>query len=527
MKHLLAPALLAALLPALFHPAPARADEVKNDLAIAFGDPLSSLDPELNNNAGDRSASLHFFDLLVENKWNKLQPGLAESWRNLDPLTWEFKLRPGVKWHDGQPFTAEDVLFSYKRAPSVPGSVAPFAGFLRTVASVEAVNPLLIRVKTKAPNPLLPLNLASVPIVAKHVVENATPEDWTSGKAVVGTGPYRLVSYTPGDRTLMRRNDEYWGPKATWDRVDYRYVGNPASRTAALLAGDVDVIDKVSVSDVARLRATPTISVFSYPGLRVLMLQPSFTPGPNQFIRDADGKPLPENPLLDRRVRQALLTSINRQGIADRIMQGAAAPAGQWMPADTFGYNPAVKLPPNDPEGAKKLLAEAGFPNGFQLTIHVPSDRYVNGSEVGQAVAQMWSRIGVKTTVETVPWSVYASRVLKHEYAMTMLGWGNGTGEGSYALVNVLGSYNKAAGRGNLNWGGYVSPVVDKALDDATAAFDDDKREAILQASVKAVMDDIAIIPLFHYANIWAAKNPLKVTPMTSDRTAAMMVTRH
>jgi peptide/nickel transport system substrate-binding protein len=495
-------------------------------LTIGFADPLSSLDPQLNNHAGDRSVALHFWDLLIENKDNALQPGLALSWKPLDNTTWEFKLRPNVKWQDGQAFTADDLIYSYTRAKAVPGSVATYGGYLRTIASMSAPDPLTLVVKTTVPNPDLPLNLASVHVVSKHVGEKSTTEDYNSGKAVVGTGPYKFVSYTPGDRVVMERYDGYWGAKQPWEKINYRYINQAASRTAALLSGDVDVIDKVSVSDLARLKESPNVSVYPYDGLRVMLLQPSFNPAPNQYITDNAGKPLEKNPLLDVRVRRALNLAINRKALTDRILQGAATEANQWMPKNTFGYNPQVTDIPNDVAEAKKLLTEAGFPEGFKLTMHAPNDRYPQGPETAQAVAQFWTRIGVKTQVEVVPWAVYSGRANKNEYAVSMLAWGNGTGEASYALVNVLATVDAKKGLGASNWGHYSNPAVDRALEQATSEFDVPKREAILRESVKVVSDDVGIFPLYHYRNIWAAKKGLMVKPMTSDRTAAMMVTK-
>ncbi|SAL02816.1 ABC transporter substrate-binding protein [Caballeronia ptereochthonis] len=495
-------------------------------LNLAFADPLSSLDPQLNNYAGDRSVDLHFWDLLVENHDNVLAPGLATSWKAIGNDTWEFKLRRDVKWQDGTPFTANDVIYSYQRARSVPGTVATFAGYLRTISSVTAPDPDTLIIKTNIPTPDLPLNLTSVHIVSKHVGEKSSSEDYNAGRAMVGSGPYKFVSYTPGDRVVMTRNDAYWGPKPIWDKVNYRYVSNAAARTAALLSGDVDAIDKVSVSDLPRLRQSPKVSVFAYPGLRVMLLQPSFHPGPNPYITDNAGKPLPNNPLLDVRVRRALSLAINRPAITDRILQGAATVANQWMPAKTFGYNPDVKDIPDDPAQAKKLLAEAGFPDGFQLTLSVPNDRYPQAPETAQAVAQFWTRIGVKTKVEVMPWATYASRANKNEFAVSMIAWGNGTGEASYALVNVLCTVDAKKGIGASNWGRYSNPAVDHALDAATAEFDPAKREAILRQAVKVVSDDVGVIPLYHYENVWAAKKGLKVTPAVSDRTTAMMVTR-
>lgn len=516
----------AAMAVVLAGPGPAQAQAPLPDpLRIAFADPVSSLDPQLNNNAGDRSVDLFFFDLLIQNNDNQLQPGLATSWRSTGPLTWEFELRQGVKWHDGTPFTSDDVVFSYARAPNVPGSVASFASYLRTIEKVEATGPHSLRITTKEPTPNLPLNLASVHIVSRHVTERATNEDFNAGRAVVGTGPFRFVSYTPGARVVMRRNDEFWGRRSIWANVDYRYVSNPAARTAALLAGDVDVIDKVSVADVAKLKESSAVRVFAYPGLRVLTMQPGFTPpGPNRYVTGADGKPLDRNPIHDVRVRRALTMAINRAGLVDRLMQGTANAASQWMPEGTFGYDPTIPAPAFDPDAARKLLAEAGYPQGFNLVIHVPADRYVAGSETAQAVAQMWSRIGVRTTIETLTWTIYQSRVNRGEFAMTMIAWGNGTGEASYGLLNILATQDAVKGQGVSNWGHYSSPDVDRALDEATTAFDDKQREAILQRAARQVDADVGIMPLFHYQNIWAARRGLVVKPLTSDRTLAEMV---
>jgi peptide/nickel transport system substrate-binding protein len=225
------------------------------------------------------------------------------------------------------------------------------------------------------------------------------------------------------------------------------------------------------------------------------------------------------------RVRQALSLAINRKAIADRVLQGTVTEANQWMPKNTFGYNPEIKDIPYNPEQAKKLLADAGFPQGFQLSIHVPGDRYPQAPETVQAVAQFWTRIGVKTKVEVVPWSVYSSRATKNEYAVSVIAWGNGTGEAGYGLLQTLATNDAKRGRGANNWGRYSNESVDKALDAATVEFDAPRREAMFRHAVKLVTDDVAHIPLFHYQNIWAAKKGLKVVPLLSDRTTAMQVT--
>lgn len=501
--------------------------QAQQNLSIAFADPISSADPELNNHAGDRSLALHFWDSIVQAKdGSKLEPALASSWRALDEKTWEFKLRNDIKWQDGVPFTADDIVFSFQRARNVPGSVASYIGALRNVESVTAKDPTTVIVKAVTPNPNLPMEIASVYVVSKHVGEKSKTEDYNAGRAMVGTGPYRFVSYSPGDRSVFERNPTYHGPKPAWDKVTYRYIANGAARTAALLSGDVDVIDKVAVTDVEKLRKTPSVSVYTYPGLRVLLVQPSLRPGANEFITDNAGKPLAQNPLTDVRVRQALSMSINRKAIVDRVLQGTVTEANQWMPKNTFGYNPDLPDIAHNPEQAKKLLAAAGFPEGFRIAIHVPGDRYPQAPESIQAVAQFWSRIGVKTSVEVVPWSVYSGRANKNEYAVSVVAWGNGTGEAAYGLLSTLATVDPKRGRGASNWGRYSNEAVDKALDAATVEFDAKRREAILRHAAKVVMDDAGTIPLFHYQNIWAAKKGLKVVPLLSDRTTAMQVSR-
>ncbi len=500
----------------------AQAEELK----IAFADNLSSLDPQLNNFAGDRSAGLFFFDMLVSNYYNKLLPSLATEWKNIDENTWHFTLRPSVKWSNGEAVTAEDIIFSIERARKVPGSVAPFTSYVRTIESVTAKDAQTLEFKTNIPNPDLPLNLASVPIVNKKVVEGATSEDFNSGKALVGTGPYVLDTYTPGKGFIAKANPNYWGEKVLWDKVDYRYTANAASRTAALLAGDVDVIDKVSVSDLPALEKNDKVSVYAYNGLRVLVLQPSFNPNPNQYITDNAGKPLDKNPLLDVKVRQALSLAINREAVASRILQNGVTVANQWMPKGSIGYNPEIQDIAFDAEKAKALLAEAGYPEGFKLTVHVPTDRYPLAPETVQAVAQFWTRIGVKTEVQVVPWAVYSGEAKKNNYAMSVIAWGNGTGEASYGMVSILATVNPEKGLGASNWGRYSSERFDQLLAQTTKEFDQAKREGFMREAAQVVSEDVGIIPLFHYKNIWAAKKGLVVKPLSSDRTVPVMVTK-
>jgi peptide/nickel transport system substrate-binding protein len=513
--------LLACLATSIALPAAAQQPGVLN---IGIGGSVTSVDPHFYNASPNNSLAMHIFDRLVERDATaQPYPGLAESWRTISDTVWEFKLRSGVKWHDGRDFTAEDVAFTIQRTPNVPGSPGGFGGFVRAIERVEVVDPLTIRFHTAKPHPLLPTELASVAVISKHAGEGAPTEDYNSGKAAIGTGPYRMVAYRPGDRTELARNEAYFRGPEPWARVYYRFIGNDGARTAALLAGDVDLIDQVPSTDLGRLKRESRITVSEVQGLRLIYLVMDHSRRKEvPFTSDNDGKPLPANPFDDVRVRRALSMSINRAALSERVMEGTAQPTGQWLPAGTFGYNPEVKPPAFDPEGARKLLAEAGYPQGFRMTLHSPNDRYPNDSKAAQAVAQMFSRIGIRTEVEAVPWASFSQRSNRQDYAIRLSGWGSVTGEASYALVNILGTFDREKRTGASNAGRYANPELDDLTARAAATIDDKTREALLREAVKLAMDDLAIIPLFQLVNSWALRRGLDYDARMDERTTAM-----
>ena len=493
-------------------------------LSIGIGGAVTSVDPHFYNAAPNNSLSMHIFDRLVERDATaQPYPGLAESWRVIGETVWEFRLRAGVKWHDGRDFTAEDVAFSIARAPNVPGSPGGFGGFVRAIEKVEIVDPLTIRFHTARAHPLLPTELASVAIIARHAAEGAATEDFNSGKAAIGTGPYRFLGYRPGDRTELARNEAYFRGAEPWSRVNYRFIGNDGARTAALLAGDIDLIDQVPSTDLARLKRDPKLTVAEVQGLRLIYLaMDNSRTGELPFVADNDGKPLPRNPFNDLRVRQALSLALNRAGLAERVMEGTAQPTGQWLPPGTFGYTAAVQPPAFDPDRAKTLLAEAGYPQGFRITLHSPNDRYPNDAKTAQAVAQMFTRIGIRTEVEAVPWASFSVRSNRQDYAIRLLGWGSVTGEASYALVNILGTFDREKRTGASNSGRYSNPELDALTARAAATIDDKAREALLQQATQMAMSDVAIIPLFQLVNSWAMRKGIAYAARMDERTTAM-----
>ncbi len=493
-------------------------------LTAAMAAPVTSMDPHFYNAAPNNGIATHVFARLTERGADaKLEPSLAVSWKPVGETVWEFRLRPEARWHDGRPVTADDVVFSIARGANVPNSPGGFGGMVRTIKRSEAIDALTVHFHTAGPTPNLPIDMANFVIVSRHVGQGATTEEYNSGKAAVGAGPYKLARYASGDRIELVRNEDWWGKKPDWEKVTFRFIPNPGARVAALLAGDVDIIDVPPAGDLPRLKADPKLSVFSIQGLRLIYIGTSFLQDyAPAFTADNAGKPLGRNPFLDIKVRRALSLAINRAAISDRVMQGTAQPTGQWLPPGTFGYATSIKVPEFSPDKAKALLAEAGFPQGFRVTLHTPNDRYPNDAATAQAVAQMWTRIGVTTAVEALPWNTYAPRSAKHEFAAGIAGWGSNTAEAGYMLVNILGTQDKARGRGASNSRGYSSAALDTLTDQALGTLDDGQREKLLVQAVEMAIGDQALIPLHMLVNFWATKKSVVYDPRMDERTIAM-----
>ena len=495
-------------------------------LNLGSAAPVSSIDPHFHNVGPNNALTMHIFDRLVERDGrSQMRPGLATAWRPVSDTEWEFTLRPGVLWHDGRPFDASDVVFTFSRVPNVANSPGGFGGFLREVKRVEVLSPHLIRIHTHQPHPLLPLDLASVSIISARAAEGAGSEDFNSGRAAIGTGPYRLISWRPGERVELARNDAFWGEREPWARVNYRMVLNDAARTAALLAGDLDLIEQIPTSDLARLRREPRLRVTEIASLRTVYMAPDYSrTGPNPFITDNAGTALPQNPFHDVRVRRALSMAINRDALVERVMEGASVPTAQWLPEGAFGYNPAIRPMGFDLEGARRLLAEAGFPDGFRLTVHSPNDRWPNDSRITQAVAQMWTRIGVRVTVDALPFNAFVPRRARQEFAMQLGAWGSSTGEASNFMVNVLASYDRNRLTGANNNGRHSNAWFDAMTARATGTMDDVAREALWREAVARFAETVPLIQLLQLTNTWAMRRSLTHEPRMDERTIAMGV---
>ena len=503
---------------------PAAATAKEREVSIGLQAAITSMDPHYHNLSPNNSMMLHVFEPLIKRDDNqKLVPGLATSWKALDDLTWEFKLRKNVRFHDGSPFTAEDVVFTLKRVPNVPNSPSSFATFTKPIVDVKVVDPHTFVFKTANPHVLLPSDLASVMIVSRLHGEKAATSDYNSGKAAIGTGPYKFAEYVPNQRVTLKANFGYWGGEEPWDKVTFKILTNPAARVAALLSGDVQMIETVPTADIGKFAKDPKYSVVDKVSNRVIYVhlnQRDNTPPP--FVTGKDGKPLQGNPFKDARVRKALSMAINRDAIADRVMEKRAVPAAQLLPDVFFGTSKKLKPAKHDPEGAKKLLAEAGYPNGFAMTVHGTNNRYINDDKIAQAIAQFYTRIGVDTKVETMPANVYFTRATKGEFGYMLLGWGTESGEQGSSLRSLLATYDAAKGMGVTNRGRYSNPELDGLIAQAMSTIDDKKREALIQKAAELAMNDTALIPIHYEVSTWATMKSHRDTPRTDQYTLAM-----
>lgn len=494
----------------------------------------SALDPHYHNLGPNTRARKHVFESLVSmDAKMRLQPELAESWRAVDETTWEFKLRKGVKFHDGTEFTAQDFIYTACRIPNVANSPSSFTVYTKGIAAIETPDPHTLVIKTGKPYPLLPMELSTFGIISAKAAGGEavtfdkagckadswpTTQAFNDGSLMIGTGPFKHKSYTKGDRQVLERNPDYWGPQPAWDTVVFRPITSDGPRVAALLAGDVDLIESPPVQDIERLKSAPNVALAQAQSNRVIYLALGVQDTP-PTITGTDGK----NPLKDPRVRKALSLAVDRDAIVKRIMMGVAEPANQYLPAGFYGNNPEITVA-TDANKAKQLLAEAGYPKGFQLTLGTPNDRYINDDKVAQAVAQMFTRIGVQTQVDATTANVFFSKRNKQEYSVFLAGWGADSGEMSSPLKALIATPVKEKGYGTTNYTSYSDPELDAMLDTALATVDDAKREKLLQAAVKRAMDADIIIPLHYEVTVWAMKKGLSYEPRADQYTLAQKV---
>ena len=491
------------------------------ELTVGVRGGPESMDPHFSALGPQADALKHIFDPLV---WTgedlQLEPGLAVSWKPIDDDTWEFKLREGVKFHDGSDFTAEDVKFSIERIPNVTGPTTTEI-YVRRVKDVEIVDDLTLNIHTNGPAATLPFDFVRLFIVSSKAAKDfstaeTSAEGFNSGKAAVGTGPFKFVSWEPKGDLVLERFDDYWRGPAPWEKVVRKEISDDSSRLAALKAGDVDVINYVSSADYLALGNDPKIQTFIGDSVYVMNLQldqRDKTPK----VRAKGGGELASNPLKDARVREAIDLAIDRETMVEIVLEGLGNPANQMMPKGFFGSSDKIPMPEYNPEKAKALLADAGFPDGFEIDLYCTSDRLPGDGAICEGLGQMFSQVGIDTNVNAISKTVYFPAQARKEYSVFMNGWGTLTGEASYTLGSLAHSPNEEVKMGAFNRIEYKNDEVDQLLQAGAQELDADKRRALFEQAMEKTMADRAYISIVVLQSVWAGDKTKVIVPTRAD----------
>ena len=496
----------------------AAAPAVAKTVRIGNQGDVLSMDPHSLAEAVQLSFLGNVFEPLVTRDAQlKLTPALALRWTLATPTLWRFELRRNVRFHDGSAFDAEDVVFSLNRAR---GDGSDMRTQTASIKTVRAVDPLTVEIETSTPNPILPELLTTVYIMDRQWAEAQRaerPVDSRSGTENIasfqahGTGPYRLRERQPDVRTRLQRFGGWWGqPEGNVEEVIFLPIASDATRVAALASGEVDLIDPVPLQDVPRLKAVPALKVVQGPETRIIFL--GFDQQRDEL---AHSSVKGANPFKDKRVRQAFTHAIDAQAIVRTVMRGAATPAALLVAKGIRGYSPALDVRvPFDPEAARKLLAAAGYAEGFAVHLNCPNDRYVNDSEICQAVAAYLARVGIKVSVQAESKSTYFPKALRREFSFFMAGWSPAGYDAHHALFSLAAK--PGPGRGAWNLGAYSNPQIDELINLAQSETDAAKRDAMLQEALRIHRDDFGHLPLHQQALAWGMKQQLDV-PQRAD----------
>ncbi len=475
-----------------------------------------ALDPDTRNETVQLSFLSNIYEPLVRfDPHMKLEGALATSWKMVSPTTWEFQLRPGVKFSDGTPFTADDVVFSAQRIEEKSSNLA---GVLGEVTGVNKTGPLTVQFTTKRPDPILPYEMVDFFIMSKQWCEknNATVPVVLNGKQsnyailhAMGTGPYEVVSREPDRLTVLQSNPNWWGkPTGNVTRVEFYVIANDATRVAALLSGQVDMLYDTPPQDAARIAHTSGFHLIAGPELRTIYL------GMDQYRPQLlESSVKGKNPFKDIRVREAFALAIDENAIAQHIMLGFAHPTWMMWGPGVNGYDPKVdQRPAVDLPKARALLAAAGYPNGFEVGMDCPNDRYVNDAEICTAVVSMLAKIGIKVDLLAQEKAKFFAKINPPSYdtSFYLLGWTPATTDAENSIYNLVAS--RAGDRGQFNNGDYSNPKVDALDQQIQVETDQAKRDAMIDQVAELVQQDWGYIPLHQQVIIYSARNGVQLT---------------
>ncbi|WP_313301403.1 ABC transporter substrate-binding protein [Diaphorobacter sp.] len=491
-------------------------------LRMAGANDILTTDPMAQNHQTTHAYMQQVYESLVryDEKYQPV-PALATKWEQISPTQVRFELRKGVKFHDGAPFTADDVVFSLTRAGTPPSNM------IASVASIKEVKKIddhTVELILKGPNPILLRELIEARIMNKAWAEKhnstksqdyASKEENYASRNANGTGPFQLVGWQPDVKLTLKKNPNWWDkPKGNIDEIVFTPIKSAATRSAALLSGQVDFVVDPPPQDLARMKASPDIKIIEGAENRTIYI------GLDQFRDELPGAGTPgKNPLKDKRVRQALYQGIDMAGIHSRTMRNLSVNAGTMVAPMVHGWTKQLdeRASKYDVEAAKKLLADAGYPNGFSIKLECPNDRYVNDEAICQAVTAMWTRIGVKTTLATAPMAQFVTRVMNAEVNAYLFGWGVATFDSLYSL-DALMATKDGKGIGTYNAGRFSDAKLDGMINQIKVEMDPAKRDALIGDSLKLVKDEYYYIPVHHQIRPWAMRKGVTTQHRADDR---------
>ena len=483
------------------------------------GDALS-MDPHSLNESFQLAFTGNIYEPLVgRGKKLEVVPALATDWKQTAPTVWRFNLRKGVTFHDGSPFTADDVIFSYNRGKGEGSDVKTYVGQIKEIRKIDdhaidiiTTEPFAILPEVITNWYIMPKNWAEANKATQPVDKRKGIENYASFQAN-GTGPYRLRSREPNVRTTLQRNPRYWGKiEGNVQDVIFTPIGNNSTRVAALLSGEIDMMEPVPVQDIARISANPNLKVMQAPELRTIFL--GMDQSRNELLQSSvKGK----NPFKDKRVRQAFYQAIDVNAIQKTVMRGASAPTALMIAPGINGFVPDMnKRLPFDPEASKKLLAEAGYPQGFEVGMNCPNDRYVNDEEICKAVAAMLAKAGIKINLMAETKGTYFPKILSRNTSFYLLGWTPGSYDAHNPLFALMATPGDG-GQGQFNLGSYSNPKIDQLTKSIATETDVKKRNAMIAEAMKIHQDDIGHIPLHQQALAWAMKRNVDLVQLADN----------
>jgi peptide/nickel transport system substrate-binding protein len=485
---------------------------------------ILTFDPHSQNHATTNTMVMHVYESLTRyDRSYNVEPSLATQWKEVSPTQWRFTLRQGVKFHDGSPFTADDVVFSFARIQQPQGTMQIYVS---GIAEVKKVDDHTVDFVLSGPNPILLRNIIDFRIMSKgwseknrsqNIQDYKAREESYASRNANGTGPYILKGWEPDKRIVFAANPGWWGKRdGNVTDVVYTPIKSDATRVSALLAGDVDMVTDLPTQDVERLRKNDKLKVLDGHEVRTIFIGMDQHNDELQYS-SVKGK----NPFKDVRVRRALNMAVDREAIKRVTMRGLSIPAGLMVAPGVHGHDKALDKPyPYDANAAKKLLAESGYPNGFEFTLDCPNNRYVNDEEICQALVGMWARAGLKVRLNAMPFANFIPKILKHDSSAYMLGWGVATFDGLYTLQSLVRTKTGGAD-GSFNLGRISDSKLDTTIDAIKIATDPKARDALLREALEATRDQAYYVPLHHQLRPWAMKKNVTTVHRADDRPEA------